>query len=782
MGWAILIASILATIGAVVGYHFDILGVAGQELGAYDNGLAFWTKHPKRSTQVVVIALDDRTLHEIEKDPILKRNYGTWPYARGLWAIILQYLTQKVGARAIVLDALMTERRADDESLVEVIKQMQAPLYLGFTVDPEGLELPKVVAKNQFPDTLPKEKLTQPTSFFSAIPQPTSSSAELSQKAAQALAFPVLTQDLSLPSFPQVEQFDSEGHLLGNKLLLPQPPIEPLLEALPGFGLVSTETEDSPDGKMRQTRFAYSDEKNSYVTLSVAVVADLFHADHIEIRPNQLTIGSHVFAINQDGSAGIDYGGSFSERFQVISLIDVLLAARQSLTPTNANNEQLRLQHKLEDWLKDRIVLIGGFAAGTADLKATPFDPFVPGVVKHASEIDNFLTGRFLVKAPLFWSILLTFLVSLVSVAFVLVVHSQRLEVAWPIALFFLLYLGPGFLLAHWKIHVLSVMPSVGGTLASIGVTLYQQFFVMKEREMFRELFSHYMEPDLVDQLVESHKLPTLRGEMREITVFVSDNRFFSLLSHAFRHDPTKLMAILNRYLASISNLLVKSGACIDKYVRGAVIALFGAPVSHRDHALRACRSALAITSAMEQLRLDMASQGLPEIPVRIGLNTDTMLVGNIGSEQLFDYTALGEGMDLAIHFEHLTTLYGLFILIGPKTYEQTKEWIEVREVDRIRIPGTEERVSIYELLSLKGQLPIHTRQWISIYQVALKLYREARFLQVLPLLAEILTLAPHDEPTHLLRKACQRNILFPPSESFSGTVIEEDLLRGGSK
>src|SRR5207237_708899 len=146
-----------------------------------------------------------------------------------------------------------------------------------------------------------------------------------------------------------------------------------------------------------------------------------------------------------------------------------------------------------------------------------------------------------------------------------------------------------------------------------------------------------YMEADLVEMIVEHKQLPRLDGTNQVVTAFFSDIRGFSTFAERFKDDPRGLMRILNRYFSTVTPVITEQGACIDKYVGDSVVALFGAPAGHTDHAVRACKAALAVQTAIDALRLQFKHEGLPDMFTRIGLNSGEMCVGNVGSDQLLD-------------------------------------------------------------------------------------------------------------------------------------------------
>jgi adenylate cyclase len=340
-------------------------------------------------------------------------------------------------------------------------------------------------------------------------------------------------------------------------------------------------------------------------------------------------------------------------------------------------------------------------------------------------------------------------------------------DIGAPIFLYFFFFIITGGFLAltHW--HVLSAMPSMAGTLAAVAATGFNRFIASKDREFMKQAFASYMEEDLLEQMVEGHRLPSLDGEDREVTAFFSDIRGFSTFSEQLKDQPKKLMALLNRYLSTVTPLIKAEGACIDKYIGDSVVALFGAPVSHEDHALRACRAALTVQTAVGELRKKLAAEGLPDVYTRIGLNTDHMLVGNIGSDELLDYTALGDGMNLASRLEGANKAFETLILIGPKTYAAVKEHVVARELDLVRVAGKHEPIAVYELNGLKGQVGAERLKVLELYGKALELYRFRRFSDALKVLKEAYDLDHADGPVRVLAAKCNRFMQHPPPNDW---------------
>lgn len=798
-----LLLSTIATGFAALWWEFDVMEISDDERGAYDDGLKAFTL-PKRSAvkflqtqfglgklvrseDVVIVALDDVTMTKVSETEFLRQRYGAnLPFDRVVWADLVTYLS-RAGARAIVFDMVMNEQSSDgtgDLAFAGALKAIKTPVVLGFNTAPTARPLPKVEASLVRPVgdmPAPPEKVV-PEGEFPEDPTPEEQAALNKQAAedrllwaARAYAVPVIMKDLETPAFPSEKEVGPDGEPTGKEYPnYPMASLPRVLESADGFGTVTGEEDE--DGKLRRTAFVYTDGNNDYPTLPVMALAQLEQAQAVTVEKGKLTIGKRTVRINNDGTAEIHYGGRLVDRFRMIPLVDVVsryhfCAARAG--QTNAVDFDCPDGDISKDpqgaLFKDKIVLVGGIAVGTGDSKATPLEQATPGLVKQAAVLDNLLKDQFVIAAPFWVSLLFSFLVALFSVGLVLVVRNTFVDIGWPVLLYVGFFTITGSFLVATRIHVLSALPGLAGTVASILATSWERLFARKERERMKELFQNYMESDLVEMMVEQKTLPNLEGENLEVTAFFSDIKGFSTFSEKLKEEPKKLMSILNRYLSVVTPELTGEGACIDKYIGDAVVALFGAPIAHEDHALRACRGALQVQKAIGKLREEFRAEGLPDVYTRVGINTGTMMVGNIGSAQLLDYTAIGDEMNLAARLEGANKLYGTLIMMGQGTYEAVKEQVEARELDRVRVAGKKNAATVYELLGMRGELHHDKLKVVDLYGQALLAYRARRFTDAKIKLGEALQVDQSDGPSRRLLALCMEFEVHPPPEGWDG-------------
>jgi len=771
--WRLMLGvAVLATTLAAVCHALDArLGgwLEEAERSAYDTVVTRFTAREEVSPHVVLVTIDQPSLERIRANAQYALNFGSWPYSRNLWARVVEQLEAE-GARAIVFDAVMDERGSDesmDLAFAQVLHGTATPFFLGVSTHANAPPLPAadfqtapvppgapVAEASPAPeeDTFPEEAGSE---TFLEAPMEAVLPSVTPEQMARALAFPVRVEGRALPTL------DYETAPGARQPSHPVPPIPVLVDAVDGFGLVDPEAD--ADGVMRRTRFVYSDGHNAFATLPARVAAGLLGASAIELSGRALRLGSRAYAVDADGSAGIDFGGQMHDRFRSVPLVAVLDAW--------VHRGQGRPTGLPPDVFRGKVVVIGGNAVGLNDVKATSFSSHEPGMVKQAAVLDTLLgNGRFITRAPLPVSLALVFGVALVSAVLLMTTRWTPLEIAWPLGLYVGMRWVTGPILGMTNTYVLTALPALAGVLASVSAVAFNHLVANREAAFIRQAFSRFMEPKLVEQMIAQRELPRLDGENVEITAFFSDIRGFSTFSERFKDDPRKLVHLLNTYLTRVSAALLKEGGCLDKYIGDAVVCLFGAPMRQADHALRACKGALAAKAAVDRLREEFRAQGLPDMYTRIGLNSAVNFVGNFGSEQLFSYTAIGDGMNLAARLEGANKAYGTVIMIGPRTYELAREHIEVRELDRVRVAGKTEAVTVYELLALQGGVDARTRETVARYHAALALYREARFGEAAAVLEARLAEDPDDGPLQALLVRCQRYAEAPPPD-FDGVV-----------
>jgi adenylate cyclase len=359
-----------------------------------------------------------------------------------------------------------------------------------------------------------------------------------------------------------------------------------------------------------------------------------------------------------------------------------------------------------EEDIESRIMLVGTSAPGLLDLRATPVDAAVPGIDIHAQVIETLLTGRFLERPD--YALAMEELIILafgLMLAFVL----PRVSASASAAIGFLT-IG-AILIGGWaafRYGNLLLDPSYPvlflGCLTAI-ITFYTYHGAEAQRSQIRHAFGQYLAPALVEQLARTPEKLVLGGEDREMTILFSDVRGFTAISELYKDDPQGLTALMHRLLTPLTNAIVGQEGTIDKYIGDAVMGFWNAPLSVPQHELKACAAALDMIDRLAVLNRERHEEanaaGQPFLPFRIGIgiNTGRCLVGNLGSDLRFNYSVLGDPVNVASRLEGQTKFYGVPILIGAKTGEKAKDKFAVLEIDLVTVKGKTESETIYTLL-----------------------------------------------------------------------------------
>jgi adenylate cyclase len=395
-------------------------------------------------------------------------------------------------------------------------------------------------------------------------------------------------------------------------------------------------------------------------------------------------------------------------------------------------NSQARIEEGLEPQIQPRefsgkTVLVGTKAAGLLDVRSTPFGGVYPGMEILATALDNIVRGGAVREAPaaVAWiSVLILALLAGIGTSLLKKIgHLAALGLALPV-----LAAAGSVLAARAGLWVEFVAPAFAGVTAFIAASLLNYGIEGRQRRFIKSAFRYYLSPQVIDRVLDDPSLLCLGGEKREITAFFSDVAGFTSISEGL--SPEDLVGLLNAYLSDMTDIILDLGGTLDKYEGDAIIAFWNAPVDQPDHAVRACRAALRCQKRLAERREELQLRFGHEVRMRVGLNSGPAVVGNMGSERRFDYTAMGDTMNLASRLEGAGKLYGVSVLVGEETERRVRDEILVREVDVIRVVGKKQAVRIFELLGEKDAVPADEVERAGRFGRALEAYRARRFAE----------------------------------------------------
>jgi adenylate cyclase len=269
-----------------------------------------------------------------------------------------------------------------------------------------------------------------------------------------------------------------------------------------------------------------------------------------------------------------------------------------------------------------------------------------------------------------------------------------------------------------------------------------------------------------MEEILKDPSRLKLGGEKKNLTVMFSDIRGFTTISEKL--SPQQLVQLLNEYLTAMTDIVFKYDGLLDKYIGDAIMAVWGDAVEQPDHALRGCRTALDMMRALSALQEKWQREGWPHVDIGIGLNSGDMVVGNMGSDMRFDYTVMGDNVNLSSRLEGINKEYGTHIVISEFTYERVKEILFCRELDSVRVKGKKLPVKIYELIGDRKEAAAH-QEAIQRFEAGLAQYKEGRWDEAMALFRETLTLRPGDPPSQLYMNRCESLKANPPEGEWDG-------------
>lgn len=407
--------------------------------------------------------------------------------------------------------------------------------------------------------------------------------------------------------------------------------------------------------------------------------------------------------------------------------------------------EDKDLRGNLSEFFEGNFVFIGDISVGTSDLGQTSLEPDVPLIITHTSMLNGMLTNTFYHK----WSF--RQIAGLVLLIGILLGVSALPRSSW------ILYGTGGFILAGtigltWLQFVhFSLFPVVTVVVSFLfiffGLIAGMEVAVSRERAFIKNAFSRYVPEGVVNQLLANPELLHLGGDERVITVLFSDIENFTSISE--KMAPPDLAGLLNEYLTEMTDLVLDHGGIIDKYEGDAIMAEYGAPLPMPDHADKAVRTGLKMQGRLKELREKWGEKGLPEMRCRIGINTGPMIIGNMGSDRVFDYTVIGDAVNLASRLEGANKRYNTYLMISEFTHKYlTPGMFSTRVLDVIKVKGKKKAVKVFEVCGETSEdMDPNLESFHKTYHTAFEAYLARDFVFAREKFTEALSLQP-DDPT----------------------------------
>ncbi len=423
-----------------------------------------------------------------------------------------------------------------------------------------------------------------------------------------------------------------------------------------------------------------------------------------------------------------------------------------------------------EQQLADRLVFVGVTEIGVADLLPTPVNPIFPGVAMHATIAANILQEEYLYSN---WDTVLIDIALTTLIPLIGVLVLARLRQLWQMLVASLLFMaslgGLFYWLVAYKGQLVSLLyPSAAMLTAFVSFGSYYVLTSQRTTRFLTGAFGSYVSPDVVDQLLSQPDSLGLSGEKREVTLLFSDIRGFTGISEKL--EPERLVEMLNHYFDAMTQTILDRQGTLDKYIGDAIMAIFNAPLTLENHQLAAARSALDMDQRLQDMQPELRTRFGIELHIGIGLHSGEVVVGNLGSSQRFDYTAIGDAVNLASRVESITKLYGVTIIVTDAIKQQLDSEFILRPLDKIQVKGKTVPVDIYELM----QPNEHNARLAAQFGKMFSVYLRGEFELARQSLLELQVNYPDDQPVRLYLQRCSEFLQQPPGQDWDGVYAAQ--------
>ncbi len=687
--------------------------------------------------------VDDRIIIVDVDEKSLKRD-GRWPWNRHKLAAIVDRLSDDYGATVIGFDMVFAEK--DDSESLKIMRD-----YASRDANSGMIELFDRYAQEADGDAVFAESLKRNNVALGFVFRKSTSADENTG----ALPRPLFGRG----EFRHDWIYPTKAKSFSGNLPL-------LNDASSTAGFFTNGSIDS-DGLWRRISMLMEYNGELYASLSLAV-ASLYLNQRVEagiVKPSSwltnyprmewLEIGSRHVPLDAQVATYIPYRGR-QGRYPYYSASDVL---HGEIEDTGVFNE--------------KIVLIGTTALGLGDQRPSPVSSLFPGVEIHANMISGILDRNFKQKPAYVLGIEVAMLLVIGAIMFFMQLRIGATRGSLLALCLLLAIAGLSILSWNYRNLVIPVASPMALVVALYMLHMGYGYFVeSRARRLLGGLFGQYVPPELVAEMSHDPARYNLEGERRQLTVLFSDIRGFTKIAESV--EPRELSQMLNEFLTWFTRVIHDHRGTIDKYMGDGVMAFWGAPIADDNHADSALAASMQLVNELPELQQVFRDRGWPEIRIGIGLNTGLMNVGNMGSDFRMAYTVIGDAVNIGARIEDITRYYGVAILVGEETRDQATDFT-YREVDRVRLRGRDQPITIYEPLLLAREDKGAFRDELKVYQQALRYYRQQNWD-----LAELqfINLQRSHPETRLYETYLGRirNFrLHPPGEKWDGTFAYEE-------
>lgn len=496
------------------------------------------------------------------------------------------------------------------------------------------------------------------------------------------------------------------------------------------IGIVQVDQDD--DGVLRRyvPHFNYSQNDELLPSFAFSLLNKYYGKQKNYIAENEVDYfnysGKLIPKFNRNSFLLNFYGPD--KYFRSIDFVDIIDDSTFTTENEKMTGEQINMWsdpnfgYRFSGLFKDKIVILGSknyldrdiIHVSYSEEKDTTIkkqqENRIYGVMVHATAVENIITGNHIKSEPPLLSISIIIFITLFSFLFTSFVKKIKIKysliaefinILIIAGLFYLIKYISFYFFVKYNYLTSIINPCFAILFGYISSSAFEFFIEKKQKGIIKKIFSQYVSSAVVDELINNPDKVTLKGESKNITALFSDIEGFSTFSE--KMDPKILVRFLNDYFDEMTRIVIEENGTLDKFIGDSVMAFWGAPLSITNHALPACKAAVRMQNKLDELQSVWHAQGFPRINTRIGINSGEMIVGNVGGEKRFNYTIMGNNVNIASRLEGINKNFGTRIIISENTYDMVKDSVEVRELGKIAPKGISEEIRIFELINIKS-------------------------------------------------------------------------------
>jgi adenylate cyclase len=670
------------------------------EAKTWDWRVLFLARPGKTTEDIRLILLDQKSLDWAAEEWGLP-----WPWPREVYAHLVNYCRRNK-VKVLAFDVLFTEFSQygveDDAALGNALAEFPffvAPLFLGDTT-----------GASQWPADFPTPRL--------------------SITGLEEWLIQTNTKDLVLPrALLPISEIGQNAGLLCNVQHTPD-----------------------ADGVFRRIKLFNVFDQKIFPTLGLGTYLVLHPQALLQINADRLTVDDHQIPIDQHGNAILQYRGP-ERTHPSYSVAEMLLAESRVLARESPTEREMAISRDLQG----KYVLFGFSAPGLKDLRPAPVGGIYSGVEINATLLDNLLSDDFMIRFPLWLNIIAVLSFAMIC-ALLTTFYSSPLQNVALGAIALIVPVLCSLCLYRLNFWLPLVVQELALTLTIVFSLVNNYMTEGRQKRFIKDAFKQYLSPAVIEELLAHPEHLKLGGERRELSIFFSDIQGFTRISEKL--NPEKLTALLNEYLSAMSDIIHEESGTIDKYEGDAIIAFWNAPLSVPDHAIRVVRAALRCQARLDEMRPAIYERIGQNLYMRVGINTGPAVVGNMGSRSRFDYTMLGDAVNLASRLEGVNKQFGTYTIISQMTNDLLNDAFAVRELARVAVVGRQEPVTVYEPMTWETY---HSQKQIFIpFHEGLTLFYHGDFAAALDIFSSMRLLDPAAEA---YVEKCRDYLKHPPSD-----------------